>query len=109
MEQKAKGSSDWNNWLGTALILQYKPTTTTAIAVRGEYYVDDNGVIIATGTPNGFRTTGFSANFDYYILDNVLWRVEGKVFNSEDAIFTDKQGVGVNTSPLASTSLSITF
>ncbi|HEY1030699.1 MAG TPA: porin [Flavipsychrobacter sp.] len=109
MEQKSKGSSDWNNWLGTALILQYKPTKTTAIAVRGEYYTDEKGVIIATGTPNGFNTSGFSANFDCYILNNVLWRIEGKLFNSEDAIFTDKGGAAANTSPVATTSLSISF
>lgn len=109
MEQKYKGSSDWNNWLGTALILQYKPTSSSAIAIRGEYYMDENGVIIATGTPNGFKTSGFSANFDYYILDNVLWRIEGKLLNSEDAIFTDKGGAATNTSPVATTSLSISF
>lgn len=109
MEQKSKGSSDWNNWLGTALILQYKLTKTTAIAVRGEYYTDEKGVIIATGTPNGFNTSGFSANFDCYILNNLLWRIEGKLFNSEDAIFTDKGGAAANTSPVATTSLSISF
>ena len=109
MEQRSKGSSDWNNWLGTALIIQYKPTTGTAIAVRGEYYIDEDGVIIATGTPNGFKTSGFSTNFDYYILNNVLWRIEGKVFNSEDAIFIDRSGAAANTSPVATTSLSINF
>lgn len=109
MEQKAKGSSDWNNWLGMALILQYKPTNSTAIAVRGEYYLDENGVIIATATPNGFKTSGVSANFDYYVLGNVLWRIEGKLFNSEDAIFTDAAGAASNASVVATTSLSITF
>ena len=109
MEQKSKGSSDWNNWLGTALILQYKPTSKIALAARGEYYMDEKGVIIATGTPKGFKTSGVSANFDYYILDNVLWRIEGKLINSEDAIFTDNTGAGTTTSPVATTSLSITF
>ncbi len=109
MEQRTKGSSDWNNWMGGAIIIRYQPVSKIAIAVRAEYYMDEKGVIIATGTPNGFKTSGFSANFDYVVTDNVLWRIEGKLFNSEDAIFIDKNGGSIKTNPLATTSLSISF
>ena len=109
MEQKYKNSNDWNNWLGIAILLRYLPTNKTAIAIRAEYYMDENGVIIVTGTPNGFKTSGISANFDYKILDNVLWRVEGKLFSSKDKIFTDKNGTASHTCPMVTTSLSITF
>lgn len=109
MEQKFKGSNDWNNWFGLAVILRYQPGHKTAIDVRAEYYVDKNGVIIATGTPNGFKTTGISANCDYNILENVHWRVEGKLFNNADAIFPDKNGVPSNRCVIVTTSLSIAF
>ena len=33
-------------------------TNKWAVALRGEYYSDENGVIIATGTTNGFKTIG---------------------------------------------------
>lgn len=109
MEQQYKGSTAWNSWVGTALILQYKTSPKTAIALRGEYYMDENGVIITTGTPNGFKTSGFSANFDYHILDNVLWRIEGKLLNSRDTIFTGTDGRATGTGPVITTSLAIDF
>ena len=109
VEQKFKGSANWNNWLGLAIILRYSPTNKTAIAARAEYYADENGVIIAITTPNGFKITGISANFDYKKSDKVQWRIESKLFNSQDNIFTDKNGVTTNSCPIITTSLSIAF
>lgn len=109
IEQKNIASSNWNKWLGAAIILRYKTSGKTAIAARAEYYMDENNVIVAAGAPNGFYTSGFSANFDHNIMNNVLWRVEGKILHSENAIFTDKKGAAVNTNFVATTSLSITI
>ncbi|MDN5752478.1 MAG: porin [Nitrosospira sp.] len=78
MEQKHKGSSAMNTWFNPTVILRYAPTEKTAIAVKAEYYDDRNGVRIATGTPHGFKTWSFSANFDYYLSPNILWRVEAR-------------------------------
>lgn len=109
MEQKFTGSTTWNDVLGLAFILRYKATNKVTIAARAEHYMDKNGVIIMTGTPDGFNTTGISANFDYHILDNVLWRIEYKYLKSEDDIFTDKSGNALNTDMFATTSFCITF
>ena len=87
-QQKAKDSSAYNNWYAPVLLLQYKPTSKIRIAARGEYYVDENGVIIFTGTKNGFQTIGYSLNFDYLPTSNVLFRVEGRGLSSVDDIFT---------------------
>lgn len=87
-QQKAKGSSDYNTWYTPVLILKYAPAEKISLAARGEYYSDVNGVIIATGTPNGFQTYGYSLNFDYQIFENVVWRIEGRGFASKDKIFT---------------------
>ncbi len=107
MEQKFTGSSSWNNWLGAALIIRYKTTGKTAVALRGEYYLDEQGVIVSIATPNSFKMSGISLNFDYSIMNNVLWRIEGKMYNSGDAIFTDKAGSAKNLNAVATTSLSI--
>ncbi len=91
-QQKSKGSSDYNTWFSPVLIAQYSPTEKISIAARGEYYSDENGVIIpiaiGTGTTNGFKTFGYSLNLDYNIMKNVVWRIEGRALSSKDKIFT---------------------
>jgi hypothetical protein len=58
------------------------------VALRGEYYSDKNGMLISTGTPNGFQTTGASLNIDFLPLKSVALRLEGRTLNSRDKIFT---------------------
>ncbi len=88
LEQKTKNSKDLNNWFAPVAILRYMPNSQWAYAIRGEYFSDKNGFIIGTGTPNGFRTFGGSFNIDYLPLPNVAIRLEGRLFNSKDAIFS---------------------
>jgi hypothetical protein len=87
-EQKVKGSSSYNTWYSPVLIARFSLSEKVRIAARGEYYADKNGVIISTGTVNGFKTLGYSLNFDYLPFENVMWRVEAKSLNSKDPIFT---------------------
>ena len=87
-QQKSKNSSEYNTWYTPVLIAKYSPTHKISIAARAEYYHDENGVMIATSTPNGFQTLGYSLNFDYNIRENVMWRVEGRALSSKDKIFT---------------------
>jgi hypothetical protein len=87
IQQAKKKSGTYNNWYSPVLIMQYKPSNKIRIAARGEYYSDEKGVIIATGTPNGFQTFGYSINLDYAISDNLLWRIEGRGLRSQDKIF----------------------
>jgi hypothetical protein len=68
-------------------ILKYKINDKWSIAGRVEYFDDKNGVIISTGTPNGFQTTGFSLNIDHSPFKNVLVRLEARNFSSKDEIF----------------------
>lgn len=90
MEQKSKGSSEYNQWYTPTAIVRYSATDKFAIAARAEYYQDKNGVIIATGTTNGFQTTGYSLNFDYKPESNILLRIEGRIFDSKDKIFRER-------------------
>jgi hypothetical protein len=61
-----------------------------SFAARGEYYQDKKGVIIATGTPNGFQIFGYSFNADYQILPNLVWRTEIKNLSKKDNIFINR-------------------
>jgi len=108
MEEKSPESSSMNIWTSPVVIIRYTATDKIALAVRGEYHSDPNGVIIATPTPNGFKTAGFSINIDYAILPNVLWRLEARTLNSKDPVFI-KNNEPTKTNTFTSTSLAISF
>ena len=107
-QQSAKNSNKYDSWFSPVLILQYKPTEKIQLAARGEYYSDEKGVIIATETSNGFKTYGFSANFDYLVTDNVMFRIEARNLSSKDEIFT-KDNLPTDTNTFITTSLAISF
>lgn len=89
LEQKSKGSSEYNQWYVPTAILRFTPIDKFAVAARAEYYDDERGVIITTGTPSGFKTMGYSLNLDYKPDNNLLLRIEGRIFDSKDKIFTE--------------------
>lgn len=108
-EQKAKGSEQYNVWYSPVMIAKFSPTEKLSFAVRGEYYQDKKGVIIATGTDNGFQTFGYSLNADYWILPNLVWRTEVKNMNSKDPIFLSRNEAFKNNNFSAVTSLAVSF
>jgi len=106
-QQKVKGQSAKSDVISPILIAQYKFNPKWAIAGRAEYYEDKDGVFIATGTTNGFKTTGYSLNIDYAPISNAVLRVEGKVYNSKDQIFVrNLSNVNYNSSLTASLAVS---
>ncbi|MGV8963133.1 MAG: porin [Candidatus Saccharimonadaceae bacterium] len=109
MEQKPKSSDNYNAWYSPYVIVKYKPSTRFAMAVRGEYYQDKNGVVISTESSDGFEVYGYSVNADYYVTPNVVWRTELKHLTSESALFIDSENKlsKINTSFV--TSLAINF
>jgi len=111
-EQKAKGSSNYNTWYSPVVILKISPDVKNNIAARVEYYSDAKGVIIpiaiGTGTPNGFKTWGYSINYDYLIRENIMWRIEGRGFSGKDKTF-EKRGNATNTNLFLTTSLAVSF
>jgi hypothetical protein len=108
-EQADKGSSQMNNWFTPIIVAEFTTSAKTSLALRAEYYQDANGVIIATGTPNGFKTWGFSANFDVNILPNAVWRIEARQFASKDEIFVKGSTGMVDASTAITTSLAVSF
>ncbi|WP_153798497.1 porin [Foetidibacter luteolus] len=98
MEQKAKGSSRMNNWYSPVVMLRINADDKNALAIRGEYYSDANGVIVASGTANGFKTFGWSINYDRLIAGNAVWRTEYRILKGQDKYFAraDNSLTGVN-------------
>jgi len=107
MEQSAKGSSTYHKVYAPVLILKYS-WAKNSVAARGEYYSDKNGVIINSGTTNGFSNLGWSVNADRRITDNVLWRLEARQFIGKDAYF-EKQDDFSKTDLFFTSSISIAF
>ena len=107
-QQSVTKSNRYDTWFSPVLIVQYKPTAKVQLAVRGEYYDDEKGVIIASETPNGFKTHGFSANFDYLFADNVMFRIEARNLLSNDDVFI-KNGNPTNSNSFLTTALAISF
>ncbi|MGC3943772.1 MAG: porin [Chryseolinea sp.] len=109
VEEKNPDTNATNPWFSPVIIARFSITDKLALAVRGEYYQDEYGIIIATGTPNGFKTSGISANFDYQIVPNALWRVEVRNLTSKDDVFVDGDNNPSNTNTFVSTSLAVSF
>jgi hypothetical protein len=106
--QRRIKSKSYHEWFSPILILSYSPNEKCAFAIRGEYYSDADGVIITTGTKNGFKTFGTSFNIDKLINKNCWWRSELRMLKSKDAIFA-KEDFSSNNHSAVTTSLSISF
>ncbi len=107
-EEKSPGSDDKNTWYSPVVILKYAFNNKWTIAARAEYYSDENGVIIATGTPNGFKTTGYSVNIDHSPFNNILLRLEARNLSSKDDIFMKPSGV-TNNNTFITSSIAVSF
>lgn len=108
LEQKVPNSNALNRWYTPVGILRLTPNRQWAVALRGEYFSDRNAVIISTGTPNGFKTTGASLNIDYLPQPNMALRLEGRYLNSKDDIFA-KDGHARDNNTAISFSTAISF
>lgn len=87
LQEKPMSSSEYDIWFGPTLIAEYMLNEKWKTALRLEYYDDENGVIIPTSTINGFKTSGISLNLDHSPSKDIMCRIEGRYFNSEDEIF----------------------
>lgn len=107
-EEKTPDGNGTNTWYSPVGIARYAFSDKWVIAARGEYYSDENGVIISSGTPNGFKTIGYSFNIDHSPAKNFLVRLEARSFNSKDRIFI-KQGDAVKSNTFIASSIAVSF
>ena len=101
-------TGEHNTWYSPVGILKYTINKKWAVAGRVEHYKDENGVIISTGTPNGFQTTGYSFNIDHSPAKNVLVRLELRNFSSKDNIFTKGNDL-VKSTTFITSSIAVAF
>ncbi len=107
-QQANKQSESYDFWYSPILVVRYMVNDKWSTTVRAESYIDEKEVIISTGTPNGFKTWGVSANVDHKIGENVLWRTEIRSFKSKDPVFS-RNGKNVSSDIFATTSVAIKF
>ena len=107
-EESPRAGEDASWWYSPVIIGRYAFSDRVALAGRVEYYSDKNGVLIATGTENGFQTLGISANLDVQMHKNALWRIEGKWFNSKDEIFLKDNNLS-KSNAVITTALAVWF
>lgn len=104
-----KANSQGQLWYTPVLMLQYTANAKMKFALRTESYQDGNEVMIATGTPQGFRVIGISLNVDYAISNHILWRAEIKHLQSRDFIFTKQGNMPTQNLFTALTALAVSF
>lgn len=81
-QQQVKHSRKYSNWFTPILIGRYSFNKRYAMALRAEYFNDQDGVIIANAFGKHFDVLGTSINFDYSPVANAMWRIEGKWYSS---------------------------
>ena len=91
--QKEASGSSYDPWHGSSVMVKHLLDDQWAIAGRVEYFSDEHGILIPTGTPDNFQTISTSLNIDYAPAANVVWRIEGRLFDSRDPIYPSITGV----------------
>jgi hypothetical protein len=86
------------NIYAVSVLTRYKLTKKFAVAGRYEYYNDESGMYIQTEVINPFVTNCFSLNFDYAPIENIKFRLEGRMFASEKPFYRDDSDFNPNTS-----------
>lgn len=84
-----KKYTDAMSWWGSALYLNFDPTSVFGLTLRGEYFSDKDGIKLPAAG-HVFATT-LSANFK---VDNLIFIPEFRVDNSNKLNFVDKNGAG---------------
>lgn len=78
-------------WYSPVVICKYNFSEKLKLALRGELYSDKQNIIIPKNNINGFSVTDLSANFDYKINKNLVFRIEGKKLNLADGVFLNNK------------------
>jgi hypothetical protein len=87
-EQMWKGSDDYSFWVGLAGVFRYSFTQQLKLGGRIEFYQDFDRILIPTFGPDGFKTAGYSLNLDYFVVPGVQVRLEGRVMDFRNPIYT---------------------
>ncbi|EIM75227.1 hypothetical protein A3SI_13894 [Nitritalea halalkaliphila LW7] len=97
-----------DTWIAPVGILRMELNERWAVALRGEYYQDKEGVIIESISPDGIRATGASFTLDRMITKNILFRMEARqLYNASPIFEQNNQLVRNNTHIIGSLAITI--
>jgi hypothetical protein len=77
------------DWYGASVIAKYHLSPTVAVVGRVERYADPSQVIITTGVPAAFKTSGASVGVDVTPISRLLWRTEVRGYDSDAAVWPE--------------------
>jgi hypothetical protein len=95
-EQTSAFDPALKTWFSPQAIIRYKPSNKMAVAMRGEYYSDPNGLVVSFALPDEFNATGLSLNLDYNPYQKALVRLEGRWLKNNTAVFPKDGGFSEN-------------
>lgn len=108
-EQSKPSSDDYNVWFSPTVVVRYGYSEKLSFAGRFELFHDKRGVIVSTGTENGFQTTGYSINMDYKFTDFATLRTELKKMDSRDDVFEKDDSSLTDNNTILTTALVLRF
>jgi hypothetical protein len=103
-----QGRTSTRTWYGSSFQNRFRLASGTHLAARVEIYNDPKGVIVPTGTPDGFKVWGVSVNMDQQLTPELLWRNEVRLLKATEALFPSAAGSSSQT-VFAITSLSLSL
>jgi Putative beta-barrel porin-2, OmpL-like. bbp2 len=71
-------------WYTPVGIIRYTINKNSKIAIRAEYFNDENKLIIPNNYTEGVKALGFSTNFDYQISPRIQWRIEARLLKAKN-------------------------
>ena len=93
------------SWFGLIASLSKDLGKKFVLAGRAEYYSDPNAIILN----DGLRTTGLSANVDFSITKETLFRIEARRFISPEEAFKLSDGNLIRENTAITASLALRF
>lgn len=90
VEQKSDHSSSYNYWHTWAIINRFHLHKNHQVGLRLEQFYDKNNVIITAA--QGMNLFGYSLNWDYRPVSNLLFRLEYRDFYTNQIYFEDQNG-----------------
>ncbi len=75
------------SWLAGVLEFSYRWNEKWQTSVRGEYFFDPNEYVVYSSSNDEFENLGLALNFGYQLHENILWRMEGRAYQSSAPYF----------------------
>ena len=109
-QSRSTASGGTASWWGITTFAKYHAIPRLAFVGRAEKYSDPSQIIVVTGSPASFQTTGASIGTDVSFVGPMVWRTELRALRSTNAIWpSNVSGQYSANNTFAVTSLSVTF